>query len=595
MATITAAAPQPTGEVLPVVEREMEKYAQDPQNVHEVSDDLKSDSDSSSQLKQDGVKRVEVITTVWSKQVLMLMFVLLYLVSFSDQLLQSVQGNLTPYVTSAFSEHGLLSTVSIVATILGGVANLTIAKIIDIWGRCEGFLVMLLFMVIGMIMKATCQNVETYAAAHTFYWVGHIGLGYVINVMLADMTTLKNRMIIFSINSTPLLATNFAGPRIADLFYTHVNFRWAFGAFCFILVGFCTPVVVVFFLSQRKANRLGIAPERVKSRTIGESLRYYFVQFDVVGIFLTTAGWSLLLLPFSLANTAPNGWKTGYVIAMIVLGVACLAAFVVWERYFASVAYFPFRLLKDPTILGASLLYGIMFISIYCWDAYYSSYLQVVHNLNITNSGYVLNSFSLMSSFIGPFIGFLIRYTGRYKWISYSGIPFCVLGTALLIHFRQPHSHVGYLVMCQLFNGISSGIWALTAQLAVMASVSHQEVAVALAMWGMFGSIGASIGLAIAGGIWTNILPTQLYNQLPEGSKDLAPSIYASLVTQLSYPRGSPIRDAIIAAYADVQRKMVIAGASFIPLLLVCIMVWRNIDVKKLEQTHGKQAKGNVW
>lgn len=49
---------------------------------------------------------------------------------------------------------------------------------------------------------------------------------------------------------------------------------------------------------------------------------------------------------------------------MIVLGVACLAAFVVWERYFASVAYFPFRLLKDPTILGASLLYGIMFISI---------------------------------------------------------------------------------------------------------------------------------------------------------------------------------------------------------------------------------------
>lgn len=76
MATITAAAPQPTGEVLPVVEREMEKYAQDPQNVHEVSDDLKSDSDSSSQLKQDGVKRVEVITTVWSKQVLMLMFVL---------------------------------------------------------------------------------------------------------------------------------------------------------------------------------------------------------------------------------------------------------------------------------------------------------------------------------------------------------------------------------------------------------------------------------------------------------------------------------------------------------------------------------------
>lgn len=40
-----------------------------------------------------------------------------------------------------------------------------------------------------------------------------------------------------------------------------------------------------------------------------------------------------------------------------------------------------------------------------CWDTYYYSYLQVVHGLTITTSGYVLNSFSLMSSFLGPFIG----------------------------------------------------------------------------------------------------------------------------------------------------------------------------------------------
>lgn len=39
------------------------------------------------------------------------------------------------------------------------------------------------------------------------------------------------------------------------------------------------------------------------------------------------------------------------------------------------------------------------------WDAYYSSYLQVVHDLSITNSGYVLNAFSLTSSFISPFVG----------------------------------------------------------------------------------------------------------------------------------------------------------------------------------------------
>lgn len=40
-----------------------------------------------------------------------------------------------------------------------------------------------------------------------------------------------------------------------------------------------------------------------------------------------------------------------------------------------------------------------------CWDTYYYSYLQVVHRQSIANSGYILNAFSLMSSFIGPFIG----------------------------------------------------------------------------------------------------------------------------------------------------------------------------------------------
>lgn len=204
----------------------------------------------------------------------------LYLVTFVDMLLQSVQTNLVPYVTSAFSQHGLLATTSIVASVLGGVLKLSIAKIIDIWGRCEGFLAMLLLIVVGMIMKATCQNVQTYAAAHTFYWVGHLGLLYVIDVILADITSLRNRAIMFGINATPTIATTFAGPKIADLFYTYVNFRWAFGAFCIILVAFCCPVALIFILSQRKAKRQGVAPERVKHRSVWESLKYYFVQFD---------------------------------------------------------------------------------------------------------------------------------------------------------------------------------------------------------------------------------------------------------------------------------------------------------------------------
>merc|ERR1712093_595825 len=434
-------------------------------NVNEVMYDEKLDSEDGSTHKQDGVKRVEAITTVWTKKTLVLMFILLYLVSFVELLMSSINSNLTAYVTSAFYSHGLLGATGIVATIAGGVSAFTIAKIIDIWGRVEGFLLMLFVVSLGLIMKAVCKNVTTYAAAHTFYWVGHLGLLYVIDVMLADMTTLKNRMLAFTINGTPTIATTFAGPAIAELFYEESTWRWAFGAFCIILIGVSIPAAAVMLAQQRRAARLGALPERVHKRTRFESFKYYVVEFDVLGLLLCTAAFSLILLPFSLANGQSKGWASGTVISMLVVGTVSMVAF-------------------------------------FCWDTYYYSYLQVVHDQNIRNSGYILNAFSLTSSFISPFIGFLISRTGDFKFTAYGGIPFVVLGTALLIHLRTPSTHVGLLVMCQVFNGIGTGIWATTAQLAVMASVSHQEVAVAIALWGMFGSIGSAIGQAIAGALW---------------------------------------------------------------------------------------------
>ncbi|KXH50130.1 major facilitator superfamily transporter [Colletotrichum simmondsii] len=564
-------------------------------SVDSHAEPMKLDYEEGPEHKQDGVKKVEAITSVWSWKMLWVVFALLYLVSFTDGLLQSVQSNLTPYVTSSFGQHGLLATTSIVSTILGGVSKLTIAKIIDIRGRAEGFAGMVFLVTIGMIMKATCQNVETYAAAQTIFWVGHLGLIYIITIVLSDMTSLRNRMTIIALNGTPTIATTFAGPEIAQLFYDKVNFRWAFGAFAIILIGFSVPVAVIFFLSEIKAKKTGLIPPKQKTRSTWESTKHYFIEFDVVGLILVMAGWSMLLLPFSLVSNATHQWKSPTIICLIVFGVIGLALFALWERNFAKVSLFPYHFLKDRTILGACLVYGIMFASIYCWDSYYQSYLQVAHNQDITSSGYILNAFSLTSAIISPFIGVAIRYTGRFKYIALSGVPICVLGTALLIHFRTPSTTVGYLVMCQIFNGVASGIFSICSQIAIMSSVTHQQIAIALALHGLFGSIGAAIGLAIAGGIWNNVLKKNIYAQLPEGSKDLTASIYASIETQLSYPMGSPIRTAIIAAYADVQRKMVIAGCAFIPLVLLSLLIWRNINVKTVEEEKGKQTKGTVF
>lgn len=82
-----------------------------------------------------------------------------------------------------------------------------------------------------------------------------------------------------------------------------------------------------------------------------------------MGAILVSAGFTLILLPFSLVSSASHSWQSASVIVMIVMGVVSLAAFAIWERFFARVKFFPFEFLKDRTFLGAVLSYFMVFLT----------------------------------------------------------------------------------------------------------------------------------------------------------------------------------------------------------------------------------------
>lgn len=173
-----------------------------------------------------------------------------------------------------------------------------------------------------------------------------------------------------------------------------------------------------------------------------------------------------------------------------------------------------------------------------------------------------------------------------------AGIPIFLLGSALLIPFREPSTHVGILTMTQILVGLGTCLFTVCGQLAIMAMVTHQEVAVVIAIWGLFGSIGAAVGSAIAGAMWNNLAQKEMYARLPEGSKHLAATIFGTIIAQMEYADGTAEREAIVGAYSSVQRKMVIVGVCFVPLCIACTWFWRSINVKKLFK---EQTAGNVW
>jgi MFS family permease len=503
---------------------------------------------------------------------------------------QGMGSTLTPYVTSAFQSHSLTAATSIFSSLIGGLFKLPLAKILDIWGRPHGLIVMIICLTIGLVMMAACNNVETYAAGQVFYWVGYNGISYTISIFIADTSALKNRALMFAFAASPYIITVWIGGPLANAFYDGPGFRWGFGAFAIINPFICMPLLALFFINYRKARALGLIPDRKSNRTWWQTIKYYTIEFDLAGLFLITAGLALFLLPFSLYARQADQWRSPMLIAFFIVGGLLLIALALYEKFIAPKTFIPYELLMDRTVLGACILAGVLFISFYIWDSYFSSFLQVVNGLDMTKSSYIMNIYSIGSCFWSLVVGLLIRVTGRFKWLAlYFGVPVTMLGVGLMAAFRQPDVNIGYLIMCQIFIAVAGGTLVICEQMAVMAATTHQYIAVVIAIEGMFSNVGGAIGSTVAGAIWNGVFPQRLAEYLPAESQANLTSIVASLPTQLSYPIGSPTRIAIQHAYGDAQRIMIIASTVIQIASLISVIVWRDIKV-----TDFKQVKGRV-
>jgi MFS family permease len=71
-----------------------------------------------------------------------------------------------PYVTSDFSSQSLLNTIYVVGDCMAAATFIPVARAMDTFGRAEGFLAMVIFGTLGLIMMAACHNLPTFCAAY---------------------------------------------------------------------------------------------------------------------------------------------------------------------------------------------------------------------------------------------------------------------------------------------------------------------------------------------------------------------------------------------------------------------------------------------
>lgn len=395
----------------------------------------------------------------------------------------------------------------------------------------------------------------------------------------------------FAWASSPYIITAWINGFIAIAFQNGAGIRWSFGSWAIIMPFVTLTLWALLVYNYRKAKRLGVLPARVASgRTRLQSFRHYAIEFDIIGIIILLTGLSLFLLAFNIYSFQTAGWRAPMIISFIVVGFLFLVGFVLYERYLAPVTFIPYELLCDRTCLGAFIVAGGVFVSFYLWDSYFYSFLQVVNNLDVVHASYINNIYTTGSCLWSFVVGWAIRSTGRFKWVAvYFALPFTMLGAGLMIAFREPDQNVGLIAMCQVFIALAGGGIVITEQVAALAATSHQYVAVVLAIEGMFSSVGGAIGTTVATAIWTGVFPGKLAAYLPAEEQGNIDAIFGDLTVQLSYPVGSPARDAIIRSYGESQKLMLIAATAVLAIPWFAAMWWRDLNVKERKQT-----KGNV-
>lgn len=562
---------------------------------------------------QQGIQQADAVNLVWTRSALIVTYCLIYLNFAIHALEQQTSLQLQPYVVSTFSAHSLIPAVGITTYVLSGVLKLPLAKLIDTWGRPQGLLLTSLLATIGLALLARCRSVATYAAAHLLHGIGVRGFQYVLDIVIADTSSLRDRALALAFTMSPFLVTTFVGPPLAQWFLARAgSWRLAFAVFACAVPLMAAPVVGVLHANTMKARRLGVLKDGESKRSWREACWHYAVEFDgmsnlvrddddndeltksvctpitAVGVILIGLGTTLFLLPFSIAGSAGSKWTSWPILSMLLVGALLLPSFVLYERYYAPKPFMPFHLLLSRNVLGAFSLSAALFIAYNCWDGYYTSYLQVVHQLSVSQAGYVANIFSLGSSAWGLVVGWLIRRTDRFKWLAQLALPIQLLGAGLMVIFRTPHTPIIYVILCQALLAVAGGTMAVTQQMAVMAVAKHGQVAALLALLGLASAVGAGIGSSVSGAIWTNTVYAELLRRLPEDARGDAWRIYEDLELQLQYPVGDPVREAIMQAYGVAQRRMVLAGLAAQLVAIPAVAVWRDVRVSQFKQVKGR-------
>ncbi|EFR01664.1 hypothetical protein MGYG_04666 [Nannizzia gypsea CBS 118893] len=399
----------------------------------------------------------------------------------------------------------------------------------DVLGRKPLLYTAFILFFIGSIVFAVAKSMSVVILGRVIQGLGGGGLDVLNEIIICDMTTLKERPFWLGILAVPMAVGVILGPVLGSLFSEYVDWRWI-GWINLPLVAISAVCAVLF----------------MHLKPMDGSFTSRLIRLDWLGMALFITGSTLFSLPLSWAGAlyAWSSWKT---ILPLIIGVVILVVFAIYEKRPAE-AVIPYRFMTNLTT-SATLIGGF------------------IHGLVLYPSLLYLPLF-FQSVFLETPLQSALLWA---SWVTMA------VGTGLYALWDEKAT-VAMTAGFQIIAAIGLGAQFVVPAVAVQASVKPDDQGLVVGILVSFRLFGALVGLAAGSTIFSSVFATSIVKAepLPEALAILRDSSEAvGFITHLREVDVSPaVMVAVKQAYRDAFRAVWYLMASFsafgfIPSLLV--------------------------
>ncbi|KAG0269155.1 hypothetical protein BGZ95_002178 [Linnemannia exigua] len=484
---------------------------------------------------------------------------------------------------------GVTSLTAVLPTILAVLATALVpfyTKVADVFGRAGSLTYAFTSYLVGLTIEASAQSFLHLAIGQIFYGMGVTGIQALSQVVIADTTSLLHRGIMFAMYDMGNVANIWVAQALIDpVTLGGAEDKWRIGYIamvCIAAAGALALLIPLWYVQlSLERRKVGQVPRR--------SLRWLANEFDFPGAILILLALSLTLLPLVLARRVANNWQSPSIIAMFCSGLVFFVVLFVWESKFAKRPIMSIKIWTNRTAFGCLMIMFLLKVFGNVVWQYLTQYFVVSRDLTFGQSYLLVRGFQMAWLVFQLIAALIMRRYKKARLMVWIGLIVYIIGVGLMIPARNQDASVFLVVISQTIAGAGGGMAHLASSVLVTGVVHKKDLATVVGASQIMVSLGSAVGNALAGGIWTQYLPSRLRIHVT-GPYDMD----RAMNDQLKYVKFlDPVtKQQVINAYSDSQWFMSVMGLAVAALTIVCAAMLTHVDLEQDQDAQDRIALG---